>query len=318
MPGRCCLPSGLPANWYSPRSMDTQVKTGQLATPEDVAARLQAQAYIADDDICMAVFLAARLGKPLLVEGPAGVGKTEIAKTLAAVLDTNLIRLQCYEGLDAGQALYEWDYQRQLLEIKLQEHANASLEAKTARIFSEEFLLTRPLLAAIRQPRAPVLLIDELDRADEAFESFLLEVLSDWQVSIPELGTLTAEHVPHVVITGNRTRALAEATRRRCLYLWIDYPSPDKELAIVHARLPGIDARLAASICAYLAWVREQRLAKVPGVAETLDWATALLALGENRLGNDRVARTLGLLFKDPQDLEAMRVRLGEAVAAAS
>lgn len=281
-----------------------------LQSPDDVKTRLQAQDYVADDEIHMAVYLAARLCKPLLVEGPAGVGKTEIAKAMASALDTDLIRLQCYEGLDASQALYEWNYPRQLLEIRLQERSATNTQETQAHIFSEEFLLTRPLLAALRHPKAPVLLIDELDRADEAFESFLLEILSDWQISIPELGTLKAEHVPYVVITGNRTRALSDATRRRCMYLWIDYPTPEKELGIIQRKVPDIDAQLAQAICDCLAWVREQRLAKLPGVAETLDWARALMALGERDLGSKNAAQSLGLLFKDPEDLQTMRERL--------
>lgn len=279
---------------------------------DSVRTQLSAQDYVADDEITMAVYLAAELQKPLLVEGPAGVGKTEIAKSMAQALDTDLIRLQCYEGLDASQALYEWNYARQLLEIRLAERDAASAASTQARIFSEEFLLTRPLLAAIQHPKPPVLLIDELDRADEAFESFLLEILSDWQVSIPELGTLKARHIPYVVITGNRTRALADATRRRCMYLWIDYPTPDKELDILRRKLPNIDPTLAQAICDYLAWVREQRLAKAPGVAESLDWARALVALGESKLSGDAVGLTLGLLFKDAQDLDDMRARLRE------
>jgi len=285
-------------------------RNDQFPNLESVQTQLGAQNYIADDEIHMAVYLSAVLEKPLLVEGPAGVGKTEIAKSLALALDTDLIRLQCYEGLDASQALYEWNYARQLLEIRLQEGEAASSTDTQTRIFSEEFLLTRPLLAAIRHHKAPVLLIDELDRADEAFESFLLEILSDWQVSVPELGTLKAKHVPYVVITGNRTRALADATRRRCMYLWIDYPSPEKELAILRRKLPNIDQALAQSICDYLAWVREQRLAKVPGVAESLDWARALVALGESDLNSKNARLSLGLLFKDPEDLEEMRERL--------
>lgn len=279
---------------------------------DSVRTQLSAQNYVADDEINMAVYLAAELQKPLLVEGPAGVGKTEIAKSMAQALDTDLIRLQCYEGLDASQALYEWNYARQLLEIRLAERDAASATSTQARIFSEEFLLTRPLMAAIQHPKPPVLLIDELDRADEAFESFLLEILSDWQVSIPELGTLKAKHIPYVVITGNRTRALADATRRRCMYLWIDYPTPDKELDILRRKLPNIDPSLAQAICDYLAWVREQRLAKSPGVAESLDWARALVALGESKLSGDAVGLTLGLLFKDAQDLDDMRERLQE------
>lgn len=279
---------------------------------DSVRTQLSAQDYVADDEINMAVYLASELQKPLLVEGPAGVGKTEIAKSMAQALDTDLIRLQCYEGLDASQALYEWNYARQLLEIRLAERDAATATSTQARIFSEEFLLTRPLLAAIQHPKPPVLLIDELDRADEAFESFLLEILSDWQVSIPELGTLKAKHIPYVVITGNRTRALADATRRRCMYLWIDYPTPDKELEILRRKLPNIDPTLAQAICNYLAWVREQRLAKAPGVAESLDWARALVALGESKLSGNAVGLTLGLLFKDAHDLDDMRERLQE------
>lgn len=290
----------------------TQTDNAPLSGPEAVAERLAEQDYVADDGIVTSVYLAAALNKPLLVEGPAGVGKTEIAKSLAATLDTELIRLQCYEGLDAAQALYEWNYPRQLLEIRLQESGGGSAEDKAARIFGEEFLLERPLLKAIRAERPPVLLIDELDRADEAFESFLLEILSDWQVSIPELGTLRAARPPHVVITGNRTRPLAEATRRRCLYLWIGYPDPAKEREIVTRKLPEIDADLATAICDYLAKVRAERLGKTPGVSETLDWARALVALGETDLHGDRVPDTLGALFKDPRDLEQMRERLAE------
>lgn len=282
----------------------------RLDSLEAVQARLAAQNYIADDDIHMAIYLATALGKPLLVEGPAGVGKTEIAKVMARALDTDLIRLQCYEGLDASQALYEWNYPRQLLEIRLQEQNRVTAEQAHSRIFSEDFLLTRPLLAAIRHPQTPVLLIDELDRADEAFESFLLEILSDWQISVPELGTLKARHIPHVVITGNRSRALSDATRRRCMYLWIDYPTPTKELEIIRRKLPQIDHRLAQSLCDYLAWAREQRLAKRPGVAESLDWARGLLTLGATDLGASQVGASLGLLFKDPEDLGEMRARL--------
>lgn len=289
-----------------------------LSSLEDVRTRLAAQDYIADNDIHMAVYLAAALDKPLLVEGPAGVGKTEIAKVMARALDTDLIRLQCYEGLDASQALYEWNYPRQLLEIRLQEQKQATTEQAQSRIFSEEFLLTRPLLAAIRHPRAPVLLIDELDRADEAFESFLLEILSDWQISVPELGTLKARHIPHVVITGNRTRALSDATRRRCMYLWIDYPTPAKELEIIQRKLPQIDRQLAQSLCDYLAWVREQRLAKRPGVAESLDWARGLVTLGATDLAASQVGASLGLLFKDPEDLSEMRARLATYVQASA
>lgn len=283
-----------------------------FASPEALAAAFANQAYITDDDLRVTLYLALALSKPLLVEGPAGVGKTEIAKALAAALDTRLIRLQCYEGLDAASALYEWDYPRQLLEIRVQEAGGAAADTLRDSLYSDAFLLERPLLAALRADPPPVLLIDELDRADEAFESFLLEILSEWQISIPEYGTVAAATPPMVVITGNRTRALAEATRRRCLYLWLDYPDRDKERAVLTARLPDIDNRLAARIVDYLAWAREQDLAKTPGLAETLDWAAALIELGAADLEDPNVPATLGALLKDPADIQAMRARLAE------
>src|SRR5690348_990749 len=221
------------------------------------------------------------LGKPLLVEGPAGVGKTEIAKALASALDTRLIRLQCYEGLDATTALYEWNYPKQLLHLKLEESSTASETEKEAVIFSEAFLLKRPLLQAITEhDRAPVLLIDEIDRSDEEFEAFLLEVLSDYQVTIPELGTIRAADPPFVVLTSNRTRELSDALKRRCLYLWIDYPSFDKELDILEVKAPGVSRLLAAQVAASMAALRRQRLAKAPGIAESVKWALSLMALG--------------------------------------
>jgi len=279
-------------------------------SPEALDAALVEQAYVTDADLRMTLYLAMALGKPLLVEGPAGVGKTEIARALASALDTRLIRLQCYEGLDAAQALYEWDYPRQLLEIRLQEAAGATADTLRKNLYSNDFLLERPLLAALRHQPSPVLLIDELDRADEAFESFLLEILSDWQISIPEYGTVRAEVPPVVVITGNRTRTLAEATRRRCLYLWLDYPDRVKERAVLEQRLPGIDAHLADVITEYLAWARGQELTKTPGLSETLDWAAALIEIGAADLDDARVPATFGALFKDPADIDAMRQRL--------
>jgi len=284
--------------------------TRRFDSPEALDAALVDQAYVTDAELRMTLYLAMALGKPLLVEGPAGVGKTEIARALAAALDTRLIRLQCYEGLDAAQALYEWDYPRQLLEIRLQEAAGASADTLRASLYSDDFLLERPLLAALRHSPPPVLLIDELDRADEAFESFLLEILSEWQISIPEHGTVRAVVPPVVVITGNRTRALAEATRRRCLYLWLDYPDRAKERAVLERRLPGIDTRLADAIVDYLAWARGQDLLKTPGLSETLDWAAALIEIGAADLDNAQVPATLGALFKDPADIDAMRERL--------
>ncbi|MBI2505831.1 MAG: MoxR family ATPase [Candidatus Latescibacteria bacterium] len=273
---------------------------------------LEAQAYIADRQITMSVYLATSLRKPLLVEGPAGVGKTEIAKVMARALSTDLIRLQCYEGLDANTALYEWNYQRQLLHIKLEESGHRTVEEKEATIFSEPFLMKRPLLQAITHHQAPVLLIDELDRADEEFESFLLEMLSEWQITIPEIGTIRATHLPYVVITSNRTRELSDAVRRRCFYMWIDYPAFDKELAIVRGKVADIDARLAEQICRFMELIRRQKLEKIPGVAETLDWARALVALHQKHLDFQVVEETLGLVFKDWNDIRQMKESLAE------
>ena len=273
---------------------------------------LRDQDYVADDTIAMSLHLARTLTKPLLVEGPAGVGKTEIAKVMARSLETDLIRLQCYEGLDTSTALYEWNYQRQLLQIRMEESAGGSAAESESTIFSEAFLLKRPLLEAITHHRAPVLLIDELDRADEEFESFLLEMLSDWQITIPEIGTISATFVPHVVLTSNRTRELSDAVRRRCLYLWIDYPDFDKELAIVRGKVNGIDASLAEQICRFMEGIRQQKLEKVPGIAETLDWAKALVALNRDHLDAGVVEDTLGVVFKDWTDISHVRQSLGE------
>jgi len=264
---------------------------------------MERESYVTDPAVATAVHLAVALRKPLLVEGYAGVGKTEIAKVLGRALGTNLIRLQCYEGLDAAAALYEWNYPKQLLHLKLDEHAARPVAEREAEIFSAPFLLRRPLLQAITQEaRAPVLLIDEVDRADEEFEAFLLEVLSDFQVTIPELGTVAAVHRPHVVLTSNRSRELSEALRRRCLYLWIDYPGLEKELRIVRAKVPGIDGRLAGEVAGFVAGLRRLALSKVPGVAETLDWAAALVALHAEHLDETVVAETLGCLLKDRHD----------------
>lgn len=269
----------------------------------------------------MSVFLAMQLHKPLLIEGPAGVGKTEIAKVMARALNTDLIRLQCYEGLDASHALYEWNYQRQLLHLKLlevsekdvtdRETANALL-AQEATLFSDKFLLKRPLLQAITHHKPPVLLIDEVDRADEEFESFLLEVLSDWQITIPEIGTIHATHIPYVVVTGNRVRELSEALRRRCLYLWIDYPDYDKELAIVLEKVPQIDQKLAKQIASFMQALRQLRLEKTPGIAETLDWATALSTLHIDYLDKSLVEQTLGVILKDWKDVRQVQLSLSD------
>ncbi len=265
--------------------------------------QLKQQGYIAERPILMSIFLSQQLQRPLLVEGPPGVGKTEIAKVLAAAYDTELIRLQCYEGLSAEQALYEWNYQRQLLALKLMETEQLSLEEKEHFIFDEKFLLRRPLLQAISREQAPVLLIDEVDRADEEFESFLLELLSDWQISVPELGVIKAKHVPTVIITSNRMRDLSDALRRRCFYLWIDYPSFEKELEIVLKKLPGIDVKLGEQICQFLQTLRKQKLDKVPGIAETLDWAQALAVLHIDHLDQTIIEETLGILLKDWKDV---------------
>jgi len=269
---------------------------------------LEHQVYIADAGIATALYLSMALGKPLLVEGPAGVGKTEIAKALANALDTKLIRLQCYEGLDATTALYEWNYPKQLLHLKLEESSSASEAEKEAAIFSEAFLLKRPLLQAITEhERAPVLLIDEIDRSDEEFEAFLLEVLSDFQVTIPEIGTIKATHRPHVVLTSNRSRDLSDALRRRCLYHWIDYPSLDKELEIVRARVPTIGRVLSQRLTKVMQTTRTMGLSKIPGVAETLDWANALVALQATELNDEIMAETIGCFLKDEADIATFK-----------
>ena len=264
---------------------------------------LEKQNYIADSAIVMSIYLAKKLQKPLLVEGPAGVGKTEIAKVMAQALNTDLIRLQCYEGLDANMALYEWNYQRQLLHIKLEEGGSKSLEERENSIFSESFLLKRPLLQAITHSKPPVLLIDELDRSDEEFESFLLEILSEWQITIPEIGSIQAKNRPYVILTSNRTREISDAVRRRCFYLWLDYPEFEKELAIVKSKVPGCDLRLAKQICIFMSLVRTQKLEKVPGIAETLDWARSLVTLHQKYLDPEMVEATLGIVFKDKIDV---------------
>ena len=271
---------------------------------------MERHGYVADPAIATAVYLARTMPKPLLVEGDAGVGKTEVGKVLARMLGAELIRLQCYEGLDVNTALYEWNYQHQLLRLKISERAAADPAALERTIFGREFLLERPLLRAITRPDAPpVLLIDEIDRADDGFEAFLLELLSDFQVTIPELGTLRAEHVPYVVLTSNRTREIGDALRRRCLYLYIEHPSLEKEVRIIQARVPGVDARLAGQIARFMQSLRRRRLAKAPGVAETLDWTRALISLHLDHLDAEAVGATLGCIVKDPGDLRA----LGEA-----
>jgi MoxR-like ATPase len=283
--------------------------TAPLADIDAVRTAFAAQGYVADRDLATAVFLSLALGRPLLLEGEAGVGKTEVGRVLAAVLGADLIRLQCYEGLDVNTALYEWDYPRQMLEIRLLEARGEARTAATRDIFSEEFLIRRPLLRALesRAAQAPVLLIDEVDRADEEFEAFLLELLSDFAVSIPEIGTIRAERPPRVILTSNRTREVHDALKRRCLYHWIDYPTDARELAILQARLPGVPAALAREIVAFVQRLRAADLTKSPGIAETLDWAAALLALGADHLEADRVEQTLGVLLKYQEDVGSMR-----------
>ncbi|MGI4940207.1 MAG: AAA family ATPase [Janthinobacterium lividum] len=267
-----------------------------------IADRLAAVGYVADPALATALHLMDMLRRPLLLEGEAGVGKTEVAKALAALHGTRLIRLQCHPGLDRADALYEWNYQRQLLAI--QARAGADADAAEAHVFSERYLLERPLLAAIRQAVPPVLLIDEIDRADEEFEAFLLEILSDFQVSIPELGTIKATSIPRVVLTSNGTRELSDALRRRCLYHALDFPDVGREARILQARVPGIDTELALQVARLMAQVRKEELAKTPGVAETLDWAAALVGLGVSRLDADREAvfETLSCVLKTRQD----------------
>ena len=280
----------------------------------DILDRLESQGYVADASIATSIYMALALERPLLVEGRAGVGKTEIANVMARLLDTELIRLQCYEGLDVTTALYEWNYPKQLLWIKLNEQAGGDPEAREQEIFAEPFLLRRPLLSALSQEdKAPVLLIDEVDRADEEFEAFLLEVLADFQVTIPEIGTVKAKHRPLVILTSNRSRELSDALRRRCLYLWIDFPDLDKELRIVRAKVDGIERELAQQVCRFVERTRDLGLEKVPGISETLDWARAMVLLHLDHLDHEAVQRTLGALIKHADDLERFR---GESIDA--
>lgn len=275
--------------------------------PDRVRERFARHGYIGSEEFGVALELMLSLEKPLLIEGPAGVGKTESAKVLADVLQTRLIRLQCYEGLDAAAALYEWNYPKQLLRIRLTESDRASFETRESEIFSEEFLLRRPLLDAILAEQQPVLLIDEIDRADEAFEAFLLELLGEFQVTIPELGTIRARQRPAVIVTSNRSRDLSDALRRRCLYLWIGYPTREQEIEIITTRLPEINARLAAQIALFMEYLRTQPFEKVPGIAESLDWAAALMRLHRDSLDEQSIEQTLGCILKTQEDWERLR-----------
>jgi MoxR-like ATPase len=280
----------------------------QINALTDITGILDSHQYVADEDFAAALFLLLKLQKPLLVEGPPGVGKTEIALTLAQMLDTRLIRLQCYEGLDINAAVYEWNYQKQLLGIKLQEGTAFTVEEKEKHVFGTEYLLKRPLLQSImEEEKSPVLLIDELDRADEEFEAFLLELLSAFQVTIPELGTVRAKHKPYVILTSNRTRELSDALKRRCLYHWIDYPSFEKEMLIVRKRLPGIEQALMEQVVRFVQQFRERKLAKMPGVSETIDWAESLVALGYRDINQRAFDSTLGSVLKSADDIGMIR-----------
>jgi MoxR-like ATPase len=282
---------------------------------EEVSARLGEQAYLADRGLGTSIFLSLSLGQPLLLEGEAGVGKTEVAKALAPALGVELVRLQCYEGIDANQALYEWDYTRQLLYVRLLQEGGDLREDAADEIFGARFLVERPLLQAVRAGDRAVMLIDEIDRADDEFEAFLLEMLSDFQVTVPELGTIRAERPPAVVLTSNRTRELHDALKRRCLYHWIDYPSPEREVEIIAARAPAVPADLARRVAAAVERIRTLDLVKRPGVAETIEWAKALAFLGAERLERDSVEVTLGTVVKDHDDLVRIRDELGAILA---
>jgi MoxR-like ATPase len=283
----------------------------------DLQSDLGSHGYVAADDLAMALHIALALGRPLLLEGAAGVGKTEVARTLAAVRATQLIRLQCYEGLDAAQAIYEWNYQRQLLAIRASAEAGETGPAVEARLFSDEFLLERPLLKAIRQPVAPVLLIDEIDRADEEFEAYLLEILSDYQITIPEIGTIPAVTRPMVILTANGTRDLSDALRRRCIYAHVDYPDRATELAILNARCPQLSDALARQIIGFVQALRKEELEKKPGVAEMLDFAAALAGLGLADLTADPVAlqAALATLLKTQTDRAAIPTEVAQRLA---
>ena len=281
---------------------------------DNLQSALRDQLYIADRGLATSIFLALRLGRPLFLEGEAGVGKTEVAKVVARLLDTDLIRLQCYEGLDVHHAVYEWNYSRQMLHIRMLEARGE--RADEAELFGAAFLLPRPLLQAIENSRekAPVLLVDEVDRSDEEFEAFLLEVLSDFQITIPEIGTIKAERPPVVVITSNRTREVHDALKRRCLYYWIDYPTFDKEFEIVRAKVPQASVQLARQVTGFIQELRQADLYKIPGVAETLDWTAALVALDQQALEPSIVEETLGVILKYQDDVEKVKGENAKAI----
>jgi len=302
---------------------DRDERPAGTRTIDAIQADFRSRDYIADRSLSTAVFLALELGRPLLLEGEAGVGKTELAKVLAQSLDTRLIRLQCYEGLDVNNAVYEWNYPRQMLEIRLLEARGEGAKLDPHDIFGPEFLIRRPLLQALETTEGgqpPVLLIDEIDRADEEFEAYLLEILSDFQVTVPEIGTIKADRPPRVILTSNRTREVHDALKRRCLYHWIDYPTPQKEYEIVLARVPAAPEKLAREVVGFVHRLREADLTKVPGIAETLDWAAALLSMGAIELAPELVDETLGVVLKYEEDIrhvrgETARQYLAEATA---
>jgi MoxR-like ATPase len=288
--------------------------TGRPSSAGDLRDALRSQSYLADDGLAIGLFLALSLERPILVEGEAGVGKTELASALAGALGAELIRLQCYEGIDASQALYEWDYPRQLLYLRALGEREAAGERAVQGLFEERFLVERPLLKALRAAERTVLLIDEVDRSDDEFEAFLLEVLSDFQVTVPEVGTIRAERPPVVVLTSNRTRELHDALKRRCMYHWIEYPSLEREVEIVRVRAPEVPDELARKVAAAVAHIRGLDVVKRPGVAETIDWARAVSALGATSLDPGVAADTLGWVVKERDDLERVRDSLPEAL----
>jgi MoxR-like ATPase len=281
-----------------------------LSSIDDVLGALDEERYVAERSLGVAIYLALELGKPLFLEGEAGVGKTEVAKVLASILDTRLIRLQCYEGLDVNHAVYEWDYPKQMLAIRLIEAGSEAERVEVDDIMGRDYLVSRPLLEAVESSargERPVLLIDELDRADEEFEAYLLELLSDFQVTIPEIGTIASDHPPVVVLTSNRTREIHDALKRRCIYHWIDYPDFEREVAIVRRKVPGVPEALAADLAHAMETLRTMDLYKAPGVAETLDWAAALAVLGTERLDPEVAEDTLGVILKYQEDIERVR-----------
>lgn len=284
------------------------LKNKIFESPESILSALYQDSYIADTDLAVVLYLVMKLNKPLLVEGPPGVGKTEIGLALSRLMNTPLIRLQCYEGLDINNAVYEWNYQKQLLSIKLMEQSGSSLKEKEHIIFSDEYILKRPLLKAITEAeKPPVLLIDEIDRADEEFEAYLLELLSAYQISIPELGTIKAIHKPIVILTSNRTRELSDALKRRCLYHWIDFPSLEKEKKIIAKRLPNIEESLLEQVVGYVQKFRSKSLSKLPGVSESIDWAESLMALGYREVNAKAFRETIGVLIKSKDDIKLIK-----------